>query len=60
MVSVGNKQVRKPKADGWFEHGQVCCQYLELNFGSGPAKPQEPDLVLTLPSRPRGGMGWAG
>jgi hypothetical protein len=34
MVSVGNKQVRKPKADGWYEHGQVCTQYLELNFGS--------------------------
>lgn len=35
MVSVGNKQVRKPKKDGWFEHGQNCLEYLELNFGAG-------------------------
>lgn len=32
-VSVGSKQVRKPKKDGWFEHGQNCLEYLELNFG---------------------------
>ena len=24
MVSVANKQVRKPKKDGWYEHGQNC------------------------------------
>jgi len=24
MVSVGNKQVRKPKKDGWYEHGMNC------------------------------------
>lgn len=36
MVSVGNKQVRKPKKDGWYEHGQNCAEYLELNFGSQP------------------------
>lgn len=34
MVSVANKQVRKPKKDGWYEHGQNCCEYLELNFGA--------------------------
>jgi hypothetical protein len=34
MVSVGNKQVRKPKKDGWYEHGQNCTEYLELNFGN--------------------------
>lgn len=33
MVSVGSKQMRKPKKDGWFEHGQNCTEYLELNFG---------------------------
>lgn len=38
MVSVGSKQVRKPRKDGWFEHGQNCAEYLELNFGlSAPA-----------------------
>ena len=34
MVSVNNKQVRKPKKDGWYEHGMNCVEYLELNFGS--------------------------
>lgn len=33
FVSVGSKQVRKAKKDGWYEHGQNCCEYLELNFG---------------------------
>jgi len=33
MVSVGSKQMRKPKKDGWYEHGQNCLEYLELNFG---------------------------
>ena len=42
MVSVNNKQVRKPKKDGWYEHGQNCAEYLELNFGHGPKeKPVE-------------------
>ena len=33
MVSVGSKPIRKAKKDGWYEHGQNCCEYLELNFG---------------------------
>ena len=41
MVSVGNKQVRRPKKDGWYEHGQNCAEYLELNFGHElPKKPK--------------------
>jgi len=32
-VSVGNKQMRKPKKDGWFEHGMNCLEYGEHNFG---------------------------
>jgi hypothetical protein len=40
LVSVANKQVRKPKKDGWFEHGMNCAEYLELNFGSAPPKPK--------------------
>jgi hypothetical protein len=39
LVSVGNKQVRKPKKDGWYEHGQNCAEYLELNFGAEPPAP---------------------
>ncbi len=40
MVSVGNKQVRRPKKDGWYEHGQNCAEYLELNFGLPVEKPK--------------------
>ena len=36
MVSVGSKQVRKPKKDGWYEHGMNCAEYLEANFGTTP------------------------
>jgi len=32
-VSVGSKQMRKPKKDGWYEHGQNALEYLELSFG---------------------------
>jgi len=34
MVSVGSKQMRKPKKDGWFEHGMNCLEYLELTYGA--------------------------
>lgn len=54
MVSVHNKQVRKPKKDGWFEHGQNCAEYLELNFSADVAKPAEPDPE---PYRPRSTWG---
>ena len=40
-VSVGSKQVRKPKKDGWYEHGQNCCEYLELNFGGAQPTVQQ-------------------
>jgi len=40
-VSVGSKQVRKPKKDGWFEHGQNCLEYLELNFGADQGTAEE-------------------
>jgi hypothetical protein len=56
MVSVGNKQVRKPKKDGWFEHGQNCAEYLELNFGSEKPKVQEPKKFYPVP-RPSS-AGW--
>jgi len=49
MVSVGNKQVRKPKKDGWYEHGQNCSEYLELNFGSGPLPEPEPESQPYIP-----------
>lgn len=42
MVSDGRKQYRVPKKDGWYEHGQNCAEYLEVNFGAVPwkAKPK--------------------
>jgi hypothetical protein len=51
MVSVGNKQVRRPKKDGWYEHGQNCAEYLELNFGGKPVKTAEKPVE---PYKPRG------
>lgn len=38
VVSVANKPQRKPKKDGWYEHGQNCAEYHEVNFGSVPVK----------------------
>lgn len=46
MVSVGNKQVRKPKKDGWYEHGQNCSEYLEHNFGSIAKAPPRPPVPV--------------
>jgi hypothetical protein len=46
MISVGNKQVRVPKKDGWFEHGQNCCEYLEANFGALGRRPKEDSVIL--------------
>lgn len=47
MVSVNNKPVRRPKKDGWYEHGQNCAEYLELNFGSMPRPVVEEVTVPT-------------
>ncbi|HEX2594745.1 MAG TPA: phage terminase large subunit [Rhizomicrobium sp.] len=55
LVSVGNKQVRRPKKDGWYEHGQNCAEYLELNFGS--AVPEPPRKVVAAPP-PISGQWW--
>jgi len=56
MVSVGSKQMRKPKKDGWFEHGMNCCEYLELQFGSAPPPPEpEEKLPPYVPRSVSGG-----
>jgi hypothetical protein len=49
MVSVGNKQVRRPKKDGWYEHGMNCCEYLELNFGNQPMKVKVKPAPVVMP-----------
>jgi hypothetical protein len=55
MVSVSNKQVRKPKKDGWYEHGQNCAEYLELTFGLEVRKPVED---MPMPSMPFSDTAW--
>lgn len=50
LVSVANKPVRKPKKDGWYEHGQNCAEYLELNFGA--AVPKSRDVAPLATYRP--------
>ena len=32
--SIGNKELRRPKEDGWFELGMRAAENLELNFGA--------------------------
>jgi hypothetical protein len=49
MVSEGSKQYRKAKKDGWYEHGQNCKEYLELNFGSVAKKAPEPPPPPYIP-----------
>ena len=39
--SVSSKQMRRPKKDGWYEHGQNCLEYLELNFGGAQPTQQQ-------------------
>jgi hypothetical protein len=58
MVSVANKQVRKPRKDGWYEHGQNCCEYLEVNFGAQYVKRRE--RVAGGRSQPVGDHAWMG
>jgi hypothetical protein len=58
MVSVGNKQVRKPKKDGWYEHGQNCAEYLECNFGAQFVKKKE--RVPGSMRQPGGDLAWMG
>jgi len=44
FVSVGSKQMRKPKKDSWYEHGQNCVEYLELNFGGAVATDADQEI----------------
>jgi hypothetical protein len=44
MVSVGSKQMRKPKKDGWHEHPMNVVEYLEANFGNQPAVKEAPPV----------------
>lgn len=57
MVSVNNKQVRKPKKDGWYEHGMNCAEYLEANFGASAPKARVDRSGPPMPM-PQGEMAW--
>lgn len=48
-VSVGSKQVRKPKKDGWYEHGQNAIEYGEVNFGG--AQPTQRQVERSMAAR---------
>lgn len=56
FVSVGSKQMRKAKKDGWYEHGQNAAEYLELNFGGRPWK--RPVRTQRVTPLPRGEGAW--
>ena len=57
MVSVGSKQMRKPKKDGWHEHPMNVVEYLEANFGGAVRKKAPEPVVFKAPYR--GEMGWS-
>lgn len=42
-VSVGNKTLRQPHADEWFEFGMHCAEQIELNFGTHQTTDAERD-----------------
>ena len=51
LISVHHKPQRHPKKDGWYEHGQNCMEYLQVNFSTrrkpapAPAPPPGPPPV---------------
>lgn len=57
VVSVGNKPMRKPKKDGWYEHGQNCAEYLEANFGAVPVAVAPEAPAEDAYQRPRSAWG---
>lgn len=40
-TSEGSKQYQLPLKDGWYEHGQNCTEYLELNYGGAQQSVQQ-------------------
>jgi hypothetical protein len=49
FVSVGSKQIRKPKKDGWFEHGQNCQRIPRAQFRPRPVQPKRAVTVAPSP-----------
>ena len=66
-VSVGSKQVRRPKKDDWYDHFQNILEYLELNFGADrptqearAKRDAERKRQQPAPMSSRGSQGWMG
>ena len=59
-VSVNNKQTRRPKKDGWYEHGQNAMEYLTSTFDLDYKVPMDTTPAPPLPALPSGmdGDGW--
>ncbi len=53
MISVGSKQMRRPKKDGWYEHGQNCAEYLELSFGGAQPSQQQVERQVVRAAQQR-------
>lgn len=52
VISVAHKPMRRPKKDGWYEHGMNCVEYLEVNFsrlGSARQAAEAPPLPAYTP-----------
>ncbi len=58
MVSVGSKQMRKPKKDGWHEHPMNVIEYLEANFGAGKVKAPPIEKPVDVPAYIGTAQGW--
>lgn len=58
-VSVNNKPMRQPRADGWYDHGMVCLQYLQHNFSPRRQAPTISDPPAAGP-RPLSPSAWMG
>jgi hypothetical protein len=50
LVSVQHKPVRRPRKDGWYEHGMNCVEYLEIVFGPERYTTPEEDLPEYRPT----------
>ena len=60
FVSVGNKQFQVPIKDGYYEHGQNCLEYLEVNFGRKARQPPTKHEPPPSGPRPLGPASWMG
>ena len=59
MVSVGSKQMRKPKKDGWHEHPMNVIEYLECELRARAVWRADKPIDFALPAKlPDTPVGW--